>query len=472
MLLALISACHVFKPESREPEPDLLPENYSIYPTGKEPLQKWWEDFHSPELNGLVAVGFSDNLSLKQAWARLRQTRFLTDKAESAFYPDLTGSATGGLGRKKVKNDTTDTETSIKSYAIGLTSSYELDLWGRVRSDYQAQQLDAEATQEDLHAAAITLSAEITQLWIRIISQRMQKQLLERQLDSNQIILDLIRYRFQRGMVSALDVFQQKQAVENVRAEIPLVEQSEQLLIHELAVLLGRPSSALLNIRQQALPDCPEIPQVGLPADLLKMRPDIRAAGLRLEASDWDVAAARANRLPALRLSGTAQYGEAEMDVLFDNWILSLAANLTAPIFDGGQRKAEVERTRAVVDENLVQYRYTVLAAVKEVEDALVQEQKGQEHIQALEQVHETAVNAFREAIERYRNGLNDYLPVLTQLLSVQSLERNLIQKRAALLQTRISLYRALGGTWVGNLQPEGLGNAETQEGNKHDVGQ
>ena len=393
------------------------------------------------------------------------------DKAESAFYPDLEGGASGVLGRRKIKNDTTDTESSIKNYAIGLTSSYELDLWGRVRSGYQAQKLDAAATREDLHAAAMSLSAEITQLWIQIISRRMQKQLLQKQLDNNQVILDLIRFRFQRGMVSALDVFQQKQAVENVRAEIPLVEESEQLLLHELAVLLGKPSSAFLKIHQQTLPDCPEIPAIGLPADLLKMRPDIRAAGLRLESADWDVAAARANRLPALRLSGTAQYGEADMDVLFDNWILSLAASLTAPIFDGGERKAEVERTRSVVDENLARYRYTVLTAVKEVEDALVQEQKAQEHIRALEQVHATAVNAFREAIARYRNGLNDYLPVLTQLLSVQSLERNLVQKRTALLQTHIALYRALGGTWAGNLQLEGLGTEQTQEGNKDDVG-
>ena len=471
MFLVLISACHLFKPELRDPAPDILPETYSLYEKGTELPQKWWEDFQSAELDTLVEKGFSDNFSLKQAWARLRQTRFLTDKEGAAFYPDLEGDATGVHGRKKIKSDTTDTTTTVKNYALGLTSSYELDLWGRVQSDYQAQKLEAEATQEDLHAAAISLSAEITQLWIQIISQRMQKQLLEKQLENNQVILDLIQFRFQRGMVSALDVFQQKQVVENVRAEIPLVEETEQLLVHEMAVLLGKPSSVSPDIRRQTLPDCPEIPAIGLPADLLKMRPDIRAAGLRLQAADWNVAAARANRLPALRLSATAQYGEADMDVLFDNWILSLAAGLTAPIFDGGQRKAEVERTKSVVDENLAQYQYTVLAAVKEVEDALVREQKAREHILALEQVHATARNAFKEAIARYRNGLNDYLPVLTQLLSVQSLERNLIQKRTTLLESRIALYRALGGTWVGSLQPEGLGMKETQEGNNNDIG-
>ncbi|MFH2065596.1 MAG: efflux transporter outer membrane subunit [Pseudomonadota bacterium] len=470
VFLVLISACHLFKPELRDPPREIIPERYSIFSTKAEPATKWWEDFGSEELNALLGTAFSDNLTLKEAWTRLKQTRFLSEKAESAFYPDLNGFATGLHGRKKISSDTTDSTSSFEDYTIGLTSNYEVDLWGRVRSEYQARALDAEATKEELYAAAITLSAEITRNWIRIISQRMQKQLLQKQLDNNRIILDLIQFRFQRGMVSVLDVFQQKQVVENIMAEIPLVEETEQLLIHELAVLLGKPSISSVEIQQQTLPDFPKIPGIGLPADLLQMRPDIRAAGLRLQAADWQVAAARANRLPAIRLTASAQYGGAEMDALLDNWLLSLAAGLSAPIFNGGQRKAEVERTRAVADENVIHYKRTVLAAIKEVEDALVRERKQKEHILALERVYATADSTFNEAIGRYRNGLNDYLPVLTQLLLVQSLERNLIQRRTALLEARIAMYRALGGTWVGNLQMEGLENNEIHQGNlNHD---
>jgi outer membrane protein TolC len=139
------------------------------------------------------------------------------------------------------------------------------------------------------------------------------------------------------------------------------------------------------------------------------------------------------------------------------NWLLNLAGNLTAPIFDGGRRAAEVDRTRALTDEKLWAYRQTVLTAVKEVEDALVSESKQKEHIEALERVVSAARKAFDEAVERYRKGLNDYLPVLTQLLSVQSLERNLIKKRASLLLFRVSLYRALGGTWTQDLKSDGL---------------
>jgi NodT family efflux transporter outer membrane factor (OMF) lipoprotein len=300
----------------------------------------------------------------------------------------------------------------------------------------------------------MTLAAEVANRWVSIISQRMQKRLLEHQLKTNLTLLELVELRFRMSMVSALDVYQQKQLVEDIRAEIPLVEAEEQVLMHELALLLGKPPGASLKISREDLPEPAEIPATGLPADLLSSRPDLRRAGMRLKAADWQVAAARANRLPAISLTATAQYGKGDVDALFDNWLLSLAGNLTAPIFDGGRRSAEVDRRQAIADENLSAYRQAVLTAIKEVEDALVNEVKQREHIRALEDVLGTARKALEQAGIRYRNGVTDYLPVLTQLLSVQGLERNLIRQRANLLNARISLYRSLGGTWMDSLSP------------------
>jgi NodT family efflux transporter outer membrane factor (OMF) lipoprotein len=282
----------------------------------------------------------------------------------------------------------------------------------------------------------------------------MQKRLLEHQLQVNRTYLELIELRFRMSMVSALDVYQQKQIVEDIRAEIPLVEAEEQVLRHELALLLGKSPQTELNIVRVGLPEPVEIPATGLPADLLSSRPDLRRAGMRLQAAEWQVAAARANRLPAISLTAGAQYGRGDMDVLFDNWLLSLAGNLTAPIFDGNRRAAEVDRRQAIVDENLSAYRQAVLTAIKEVENALVNESKQREHIRGLQRVEVAARKALEEAGVRYRNGLTDYLPVLTQLLAVQRLERDLIRQRANLFNARVSLYRALGGTWTDSLTP------------------
>jgi NodT family efflux transporter outer membrane factor (OMF) lipoprotein len=261
-----------------------------------------------------------------------------------------------------------------------------------------------------------------------------------------------VELRFENGIVSALDVYQQRQVVAEVEAEIPLVEASEQLLRHELALLLGRPPGASLEIRATELPLPPALPFLGLPADLLANRPDVRAAGLRLRATDWQVAEARANRLPSLRLTAGVSYGADELDLLFDNWLLNLAANLTAPLVEGGRRAAAVERQKAVADENLARYRETVLTALKEVEDALVRESKQREHLDGLQRQIEVAKKALDEAVERYRKGLNDYLPVLTQLGSTQRLARDLITQQATLIRYRIALHRALGGHWAEGL--------------------
>ena len=451
VILVLVASCSPFKPRTRQSPAGELPPAFSLYTAESEPANRWWEEFNDPDLNALIIEMLSDNLTLKQAWARLNQVRALAVQAGAALYPDLTGTAGASYTRQRFGNGSWKT-VSDDNYFLGGVSSYELDLWGRVRSGRKSALLEASATREDVNAAAMTLAAEVAQRWVNIIAQRMQKRLLEHQLQTNLTFLELIELRFHMAMVSVLDVYQQKQVVEDIKAEIPLVEAREQLLRHELALLLGKLPKTVLNISREELPKPIEIPATGLPADLFSSRPDLRAAGMRLWAADWQVAAARADRLPAINLTAQARYGEADADVLFDNWLLSLAGNLTAPIFDGKRRAAEVDRSLAVVDEKLSAYRQTVLTAIKEVEDALVNETKQREHINGLEKVTATARKALKEAGNRYRKGLNDYLPVLTQLLTVQGLERELIQKHANLLGARISLYRALGGTWTESL--------------------
>ena len=468
VMLFIGASCSPYAPETRKSPEGQLPQIFSLYKEEGAHPQNWWEEFGDAELNAMVEEALSDNFTLQEAWARLRQANARVIQERSYLYPDLNAIPGYLIRRQTTTNDTSQvgttgrtgmpiepvTRETTESFTLGITSSYELDLWGKIRSEVEAERLTAAATREDLNTAAMSVAAEVTQRWVEIISQRMQKQLLEKQLQNNNTYLELVDLRFRKAMVSALDVYQQRQVVERVKAEIPLVEAQEQLRLHELALLMGKPPRAWPQISRDELPFPAQIPAIGLPADLLANRPDVRAAGVRLRAADWQVAAARANRLPSLRLSGQASYGADQLHLLFDNWLLSLAANLAAPLFDGKRRVAEVDRTKAVVDERLLAYRRTVLTAIKEVEDALIQEEKQREHIKALKQQIETARKALNEAGERYLKGLNDYLPVLTQLLSVQNLERDLIRRQAELIIDRVSLFRALGGTWMNDLQP------------------
>jgi len=455
----VMASCAPFAPAARSGlEETALPESFSIRDALYDPSQRWWETIGDEELNGFVSEAFSGNQTLASYWARLEKAQAQARKAGADLKPTLTGVADGSY----TKIDSGDEGSSeMENYGLGLVAGYEVDLWGRIRATHASALLEAQASREDLNAAAMTVAAEVTDRWVAILSQRLQRQLLEQQLAINKTYLDLVELRFRKSLASALDVFQQRQLVERAKAQLPLVEMQERMLMHQLAVLLGRMPGQPPEISRQELPALTAVPAAGLPVQLLQNRPDISASLKRLEASDQDLAAARADRLPALRLTGSAAYDSDELEELFDNWMINLAAALSAPLLDGGRRRAEVEINRAVVQQQLADYRQTVMTAVREVEDALISETKIKAHIKALENQLQAGESGLTEARTRYVNGLNDYLPVLTQLLSVQNLESDLIRRQEDLLVARISLYRALGGTWVENLAPQAKANTK-----------
>ncbi len=454
-----LGSCAPFRPD---PVPDVasdIPATFSAETGTAAPETKWWTSFDDPELNSFIESAFSKSPELEQVYARLRQARAVAEIAGADLYPDLTGTGDLGYSRRRIKNGISDTFSS-RNYSAGLSGSYEPDLWGKIRAEREASLLSVEAREQDLNFAALLLAGEISDRWIRIVSQKMQIALLEEQLETNFTFLELIVLRFRQAIVSALDVYQQQQVIDRLRAEIPLAQAEKERLINELAVLAGNPPRSIVEIGRERLPKLTPAPPAGIPADLLEYRPDIRAVQARLRAAGWDVAAARANRLPSVSLKAGGFIDGDHLDFLLDNWILTLASGIAAPIFDGNRRAAEVDRTEAVVDENLAFYRETVLVAIREVENALVTEARQLEHIEKLKKVVETARIALRQAVLRYRNGLTDYLPVLTQILTVQDLERNLIVQRETLLRNRVNLHLALGGTWASEILPPTLAPA------------
>ena len=454
-LAQALSSCAPFGPAARLPQEIApVPASYSIKDTVTEPRQRWWETFDDDELNGFVEEALSGNLTLVAYWARFGKARALAVKAGADAFPDISGEAGVSYARTHKTGDSLAPIPESENYSLGLVASYEVDLWGRVRAETMSANLAAAVSRQDLNGAAITIAAEVAERWARILSQRQQRVLLQRQLAANETYLDLVELRFRKSQASALDVMQQRQLVERVKAQVPLIDLEERLLLNELAVLMGRQPYNGTSFERRALPELAAPPSAGIPAQLLEFRPDILAAYQRLSAADQDLAAARADRLPALRLTGSAAYSSTELDQLFDNWLLNLMAGVTAPLIDGGRRKAEVSFAESGVQELLAEYRQTVLNAVREVESALVREEKIRENITGIENQLKAAQAALEEAGFRYTNGLIDYLPVLTQLLSVQNLELELIARRTELLIARMDLYRAIGSTWTDELEP------------------
>ncbi|MFH1740383.1 MAG: efflux transporter outer membrane subunit [bacterium] len=428
--------------------PASVPEHFSDSGGTVDPPDRWWVAFNDPALNTLVESTLSDNLDLGTAWARLDQARALARIAGANNSPTLDLSTGARRGRmQEFMGTTTDSQ-----FSLGFSTAYEVDLWKRIDSLESAAELDVLATRQDLEATALALTSQVAQFWFSIIEQRSQRGLLSDQIQISETFLELVELRFGQGRASAVDVYQQREQVASVRAQIPNVESRTQVLLNQLAVLLGQSPTTDVSAEGEELPELPPQPLVGIPMELLQKRPDIRSAQIRIAAADHRLAAAIADRLPTLRLGGQSSYGGSEIGDLFSNWMWNLAANLVTPVIDGGRRKAEVERNRAVITERLHQYEKAVLTALQEVENVLVREQKQTTYVKELETQLDIARKTLEESRSRYTNGLTDYLPVLTALQSVQRLERTLLTAHLDLISFRIDLYRSLGGAWTSEL--------------------
>ena len=428
----------------RQAVPETVPEQFST--TGDEALEeRWWESVGDTTLNRLIEQALADNLTLKGAYARLAQAEATARKQGAALFPgiDIQGSAS-----RIEQSDDGPTRRDFTNLSVGAVASYEIDLWGRVRSLSAAAALDWESSREDLQAAAISLAAQVASTYYQLVEQQQQLQVLADQLELNEQVLELVTLRFRRGQVKATEVLRQRQLVESTRGEMALTAGRRAVFAHALSILLGRPPDEVVVDETGRFTTLPPSPDTGLPADLVQRRPDVRRAFLALLAADRRAAAAVAARFPRISLSAQGSTSGEEAGDLFHNWMGNLAANLLLPLFDAGERKAEVDRSQATAAERLYAYEQTVLVALREVEDALIQEARQRDYLDNLE----AQLALLREVVARtrdnYTSGAATYLQVLDALRTHQQLERSALLARRQLVGLRVDLYRALGGGW------------------------
>ncbi len=468
VLLAAAAGCAPFAPGPRDLAPQGLPLGYSLYEdwavnASAPATDRWWAQLGGGELDALMRRALSGDFSVRQAWAQLKQARAVARQAGAGLTPSLsaTGSAAHTRAWSQAKGE--ETFTLSEDFDLGLSASYELDLWGRVRAQAQAGGLDAAASRQDLEAAAASVAESVAAAWIDLLSTREQMRLVRSQIRTTQDVLRTQVLLFAASGATALSVLEQRESLAAVQAKLPGLATQERTLLNQLAVLTGQAPGTLGEVPGDTLPELPAAPPAGLPADLLAKRPDVRGAGLSLRAADWEIAAARADRLPALTLSGSGAYSGARLEDVFDAWVLKLASSLALPLLDGGQRAAEVDRVRAVAEERLAAYEQTVFTAVREVEDALATEKGQRDLLAALAVQLAAARSAEAEARRRYLGGADEsVLSYLQARSTVQGLELTLIQEKAGLLKNRVALYVALGGDWTGALTPEGLADPDS----------
>ena len=465
VLVPLVMAgCMVHQADTEPKSPVELPSQFnsldkdaSRAPNKEPDPGKWWEDFGDPELKGLVDRALTDSLQLKQTWARLTQAEALARQAGASLEPNVNLELSASRSRRNITAPgpagTTTREFTSNSYSASVPVAYEVDLWGKLRSRARAAAYDAFASRDDVEAAAMTLTASVAENWFNILEQRSKQKLLRQQMMTNEAFLELVMLRFGQGESSATEVLQQRQQVQGTRAQLSLGDAREQVLVQQLAVLVGRGPGSIVTPQRDELPNLPSLPSAGLPSELLQRRPDVRAAQRRVVAADYRVGEAIANRYPSLTLSASVGYSALSLSELFDSFVWSVMGSISASLWDGGRRSAEVDRTRAVLEERLMGYGQTLLTAVLEVESSLVNEKQQEAHIEELERQVQTSRQTLDIARLRYQQGLTDFLPVLTSLQALHAAEQNLLTSKRQLISHRIQLCRALGGTWTTTLE-------------------
>ena len=471
-LTALLSAAALMLagcdlgPQYHRPSLD-VPAAYRATPqsaTAAWPAADWWRGFHSRELNALIEQARVQNFDIAAAIARVRQADAQVRIAGAPLLPDFsgTGNATWqheGLGATttgsaygRASNATID----LHEYSFGLNASYELDFWGRNLATRQSAVAAAMFSRFDQQTVALTVVTDVANTWFTALSLADRLGVARRNLAVAEQVLKVIRGRLDAGTASALDVAQQEALADGERALIPgFISQLEQEVI-ALGILVGEPPERI-NVTPGTLTalDLPPVAS-GLPSELLARRPDVAGAEAQLIAQNFNIKVARAAFFPSITLTGSAGFeGEALNHLIGPGGaVVSLAAGLTLPLFDGGTLRGQLEQAKGRYDELLADYRKAVVQAFTDVDTALTAWRYASEQERLQRIAVEAATRAATIATAQLGAGTVDITTVLTAETTQFNDEDTLVQVRLARVQALLNLYKALGGGWVEADQP------------------
>jgi outer membrane protein, multidrug efflux system len=415
----------------------------------------WQTFFADPQLKLLITAALEHNRDLVASTARIEQARALYRIQNAARLPQV--GVNGGASRTKAplgsidpEFDNTDVSVQFNQYNVqAAVTTFELDFWGRVRNLSEGARRRYLATVEAQRAFRLSLIGNVAATYYSIRSGEEGIELAERTVASRQYAWEVAKLRLDAGVTSSVDYEQAAILVTQAKTQLAELQRTTAQQRNQLEVLIGGPLAGELP-RASSIADAAQFGELdpGLPSALLTHRPDIVQAEQQLRAADADIGAARADFFPRISLTGNFGYVSAELSDLFvpgkQAWFMGAAVSM--PIFDAGQRQAQLAQARARHDELVADYQRTVQTAFREVSDALVGRQRYQEQIVAQEQAVEAQQLLAETAELRYQNGISIYLEVVDARRNLFAAQQQLIQLRATALQNGVSLYVALGG--------------------------
>jgi len=424
-------------------------------------LQTWWDTLDDPVLIDLIARAEQANLDLRQAVGRIREARAQRRVVTGERYPDV------NAGAEVNRTDPSDNLLPIPGgidantfYSAGFDATWEIDVFGRIRRSVESATASYEASVEDYRDVLVTLFAEVARNYIDARALQKRIDFAEANVETQQETLQLTQDRFAAGLVSALDVAQAESNLASSDAAIPRLETQLTAALNRLAVLLGEAPGELdyeLEAKRQ-IPVLPDEVAVGLPADLLRQRPDVRRAERDLAAQTARIGVATADLYPRFSLTGFLGLQSTSGGEFFSansvGWSLGLP--MFANIFDGGRVRGRIDIEKARTEQLLAFYEQSVLLALEDVETSVAAYANERERRKRLQR----AVDATERSVDlvqtQYKAGLTDFQNVLDSERSLFNRQDELAESEGDVVKNLIALYKALGGGWaVDENEPE-----------------
>jgi NodT family efflux transporter outer membrane factor (OMF) lipoprotein len=456
-VLAALAACAV-GPDYVRPSVD-TPAAYKelagwtrAQPRDREIKGKWWEIFRDPVLNGLEEQVSVSNQNIAQAEAQYRAARALLGQARAAYFPTASGNASATRGRGSASGGVTPPVTT--NYNLSLDTTWELDLWGRVRRNVEANGANAQASAADLENARLSMHAQLAQAYFQLRAADTQRQLLNDAVAEYKKAVQLTQNQYAAGVAAKADVVQAQAQLEATQAQAIDAGVQRAQLEHAIAVLTGRPPATF------SLPDAPlttvppDIP-VGVPSEILQRRPDVAAAERRVAAANAQIGVAESGFFPSLTLSAGGGYASTSAS----NWLTaparfwSIGPAILETLFDAGLRSAQTDQAIAAYDATVATYRQTVLTAFQEVEDNLAALRLLDQEAEVQDAAVKDARESARLTTNQYKAGLVSYLNVVTVQTTALNNERTAVSLLSQRLTDSVQLIKALGGGWTGLAQ-------------------
>jgi outer membrane protein, multidrug efflux system len=429
-----------------------MPPSFSEAPQGiasgeaHELTDDWWLSFGSPQLNGLIDEALAGSADLRIAAERITQAELALRVADASLLPRVSV----GAGQSASRSGGSHVDSSSReATSLSVAMNYEIDLWGRLAAGIQAQQQAVAVSRFDAETVRLALTTSVAATYFQLLATRERLDIARENLAIAERVLKLVDARFRNGVATSLDVSQQTTAVLTQRTALIPLEVAERQTTSALALLVGRvPQGFGIGVEDF---DTLAVPTAapGIPSTLLTRRPDLAAAEAQLAAADANVAAARAALLPSISLSASGGLASAALlSIVNPTNALSIGLSLAQSIFDGGERQARVETQQSQRRILVEVYGSAVRTALKEVDDALGNADRGARLEAAQRETLEQAQRSLNLAEIRYREGVGDLLAVLDAQRSLFAAQDQLAQSRLARLAASLDLVKALGGGW------------------------